>query len=165
MLPMCWLLKSRRSIFEKTYLILEACKTLADAVKRMQTQHKHFQLICFLTEAKTFIEAALCCNKHALSTRISFQSLEKTDFTLFFFFPKQSNLRFSSSTAYQTFKETSRPRDYDENLPHQLGDDSYLLAFRAFICLENSEGAEAEGRVQNLFIMPQIRSPCFFQIF
>lgn len=50
--------------------------------------------------------------------------------------------RFSSRAAYQTFKEASRPRDYDEDLPNQLGDDSYLLAFRALVGLENSEGEQ-----------------------
>lgn len=46
----------------------------------------------------------------------------------FFFFP-----------SYQTLQEASWSRDYDEDLPHQLNDDSYLLAFRALVGLQNSE--------------------------
>lgn len=43
---------------------------------------------------------------------------------------------FSSSSSYQTLQEASRPRDYDEDLPDQLDDDGYLLAFWALVSLE-----------------------------
>lgn len=48
---------------------------------------------------------------------------------------------FPQSSAYQALQEASRPGDYDEDLPHQLYDDSYLLAFRSLISLENQMGA------------------------
>lgn len=41
------------------------------------------------------------------------------------------------SPAYQTLQEASRPRDYDEDLSHQLNDNGYLLTFRALVGLEN----------------------------
>lgn len=52
-----------------------------------------------------------------------------------------------SSSAYQTLQEASWPGDYDEDLPHQLGDDSYLLAFRALVGLTKKE-------MTSLFMQP-----------
>lgn len=36
---------------------------------------------------------------------------------------------------YQTLKEASGPRDYDEDLPHQINDDGHLFTFRTLIGL------------------------------